>query len=258
MVNNSETSSQQGKRTKEFASDGLKEFIAYVYAMNGIGITATIVVAYTGSCFPNLFQSVHNELLVCCAILSICGAIGIGKGEYKIHRRLLVVDCKQEEIIYSSNSCLRKFSYVSFLIGNGGMLIPLVGELHDALLPAFIAATCVFGSATWFVLCNNESSEIDSCAPFLYGALIAIVGLSAFGICNSCFGTFHHIVSLYGGIPIFTVLLAVDTRKAIELYKEGQPDHLGCSTEIYADFMNVFVRFLVIISGIQKREEEDS
>lgn len=64
-----------------------------------------------------------------------------------------------------------------------------------------------------------------------------------------------HIISLYGGIPLFTGLIAYDTHKSIEKYNSGDPDHLGCSVELYLDFMNLFVRFVEIIGKIQNNNK---
>lgn len=249
---------------------GLKQFIKRTYMWTGLGITSSLGLSLAGSNWPQVFSFTSpGAFLGGCAVLSIGGAIGVGMGNYKIHRQLVNVrnenssqlgfsnKSNQVEIIYSTNSTLRTMSYVSILVGNGLMCIPLFTMLPDAVLPAFIASASVFGGSTWFAM-KSKPGELDTWSPVLYGGLSGLVGVSLLGLGSQIFfghnwfGDMTHMISLYGGIPLFTGLIALDTQKAIEKYHAGLPDHLGCSTELYLDFMNLFIRFVQIIAKIQK------
>lgn len=81
---------------------------------------------------------------------------------------------------------------------------------------------------------------------------VNLLGLgSTFIFRLNMFGDMAHLISLYGGIPLFTGLVAYDTHKSIEKYQNGDPDHLETSTELYLDFMNLFMRFVEIIGKSQ-------
>lgn len=248
---------------------GLKQFIKRTYKWTGLGITSSLGLSLAGSYFPQLYASTSpGVFLGSCALLSIGGAIGVVMGKYKIHRQLVNLKGDnsnklyfnkpdQVEILYSTNSTIRTLSYGSVLVGNGLLCIPLFVMLPNAVLPAFIASASVFGGSTWYAM-KSKPGELDSWTPVLYGGLSGMVGVSLLGLGSQLFfghnwfGDMTHMISLYGGIPLFTGLIAVDTQKAIEKYQQGEPDHLGCSTELYLDFINLFVRFVEIISKLQK------
>jgi FtsH-binding integral membrane protein len=249
---------------------GLKQFIKRTYMWTGVGITSSLGLSLVGSYFPQILGWTSPGTFVGgCAILSIGGVIGVGMGKYTIHRQLVKNDSKsgfiksnQVEIMYSTNSPLRKLSYVAMLIGNGLMFIPVFIALPDAVIPAFIASGSVFGGATLYAW-KRKPGELDNWGPVLYGGLSGLVVVSLLGVGSQMFlghnwfGDMTNMISLYGGIPLFTGLIALDTKKAIEKYQDGEPDHLGCSTELYLDFINLFIRFIQIIARIQKAGKSD-
>jgi FtsH-binding integral membrane protein len=206
------------------------------------------------------------------AILSLGGAIGIGFTKYSIHKDTIKVsqikhklnqnklESNQVKIFYSINSVPRTLSYVLLIIGNGIIMIPMFSLFPDAILPAFIASSSVFGGATWYAM-TRKTSELEIWGSTLYGGLTGIVGISLLGLGSNLifghnwFSDLSHVVSLYGGIPLFTGLVAYDTYKSIDKYQSGDPDHLGCSTELYLDFINLFVRFVEIMAKIQNAHD---
>lgn len=62
------------------------------------------------------------------------------------------------------------------------------------------------------------------------------------------FHRFAQTVDLYAGIPLFAGLVACDTNKTIEKYNNKDPDHLGCSIELYLDAMNILLRLIELIN----------
>lgn len=254
---------------------GLKQFIKQTYMWTGLGITSSLGLSLVGSYWPQIVGTTSpGVFLGGCAVLSIGGAIGVGMGKYRIHRQLVKIKnsdsnqlgfskSNQVEIMYSTNSPLRTLSYGALLTGNGLMCIPLFTVFPNAVVPAFIASASVFGGSTWFAI-RAKPGELDAWSPVLYGGLSGLVGVSLLGLGSQMFfghnwfGDMTHMISLYGGIPLFTGLIAVDTQKAIEKYQAGEPDHLGCSTELYLDFMNLFVRFVEIIAKLQKASNDSN
>ena len=60
---------------------------------------------------------------------------------------------------------------------------------------------------------------------------------------NHAFELLHN-VDIYGGIILFTGMTAYDTQMGIAQYKKGDADHLSLATNLYLDFVNLFVRIM--------------
>lgn len=166
---------------------------------------------------------------------------------------------KNIEILYSVNSTGRMISYGCLITGVGIGMTPLYLTFPNAIFPAFIASSCVFYGSTWYTM-KKGVGELKPYGGVLYGGLGGLVGVSLLGVGSNLiygtnwFGDITHLISLYGGIPLFTGLVAYDTHEAIEMYESGNPDHLGCSTQLYLDFVNLFVKFVEIIGKIQSKD----
>jgi FtsH-binding integral membrane protein len=196
-------------------------------------------------------------------LIQICRLIAL---QYSVHKDIVKVYTNgkknQVEISYSINSIPRTLSYISLIVGNGIIMVPMFAIIPDSVLPAFIASSSVFGGATWYAM-TRKTGELEIWGSALHGGLTGLVGVSLVGLGSNLifghnwFGDITHLVSLYGGIPLFTGLVAYDTHKSIEKYQSGDPDHLGCSTELYLDFINLFVRFMEIIAKIQSANKND-
>ncbi len=243
---------------------GLREFIKKTYLWTGGGISTSIGIGIAGTELVNLTSAHIPYLLGSGIVLGLGGAIGIGMTKYSIKKNIITTRTKnlnQVEIISTVNSTGRLVSYGSLVTGMGITMIPLCTIYPDALFPAFIASSSIFGGASWYAMTRTEG-ELEPYGSVLYGGLGGMVGVSLMGLGSNLifgtnwFGDIAHIVSLYGGIPLFTGLIAYDTHKAIEKYNSGNPDHLGCSTELYLDFLNLFVRFVEIIGKIQSNNKD--
>ena len=58
------------------------------------------------------------------------------------------------------------------------------------------------------------------------------------------FSSFLHSVDVYMGIPLMAGFVAYDTHEARAMYKNGDPDHLGCAANLYLDFINILIRVI--------------
>jgi FtsH-binding integral membrane protein len=230
----------------------------------GGGICGSIGLSMVGASIitsnPHLMSDSIGMLFGTGCVMGLGGALGIGYTKYSVHKDIIKVYNKgkkdQVEIAYTTNSIGRKLSYASLIAGNGIIMIPMFAIFPDAVFAAFIASSSVFGGATWYAM-TRKTGELEIWGSALYGGLTGLVGISLVGLGSNLlfghnwFGDLSHLISLYGGIPLFTGLVAYDTHKSIEKYQSGDPDHLGCSTELYLDFINLFVRFMEIIAKIQ-------
>jgi len=94
--------------------------------------------------------------------------------------------------------------------------------------------------------------------PALTGGLLSLIGCGLTAIVTNAiigpnvFSSMLHSIDLYVGIPLFAGFVAYDTHVAIEMYKNKDPDHLGCSANMYLDFMNILVRMIELMSKFKK------
>ena len=247
----------------------MREFIKKTYLFTGGGICGSIGLSVIGSQIIQMYP--YNILGVygLGTLLGLGGVIGIGFTKYSIHKDIILVSKSNInknnekdgiEILYSVNSTKRIISYGCLVTGMGLTMIPMFSMFPNALIPAFVASSSIFGASTLWTM-KKGVGEIESYGGILYGGLGGLVGVSLLGLGSNLFfgtnlfGDMTHLISLYVGIPLFTGLIAYNTHKSIELYEYGEPDHLGCSTQLYLDFLNLFVRFVEIIGKIQSDED---
>ena len=248
---------------------GLREFIKKTYLYTGGGICGSIGLGVVGGQIIQFFPEHLLGVLGLGTVLGLGGAFGIGFTKYSTHKDIISVsksnvkknDKKdQVEILYSVNSTERIISYGCLVTGMGMTMIPICLVFPNALLPAFVASSSIFGASTLWAM-KKGVGELEPYGSVLYGGLGGLVGVSLLGLGSNIFfgtnwfGDMTHLISLYGGIPLFTGLIAYDTHKSIEMYESGEPDHLGCSTQLYLDFLNLFIRFVEIIGKIQSNKD---
>ena len=190
-------------------------------------------------------------------LLAIGGAIGINIFNYSTHKDIIKINDKKPnqnpnlvndkifeneiEIKYSKNSIKRIISYGCLVSGMGIVMMPICVIFPNAVLPAFLASSSIFAGSTLWAM-NSNIGELSEFEGVLYGGLSGLAAMSLMGLCYNLFFGFNwfsdltHVISLYGGIPLFTGLIAYDTDKAIEMYNLNDPDHLRCFTELLLDF----------------------
>ena len=231
---------------------GLNNFIKKTYLWTGCAITSSIGISLLGNKF-NFINPIETGF-----IISIGGIIGIHSCEPGLHQEIYV-DPKTNKtisILYTSNSIPRILSYCLLVSGMGISMIPIFNNYPNAIIPAFIGSTSVFGGASYYAL-TTKDQELSYWGSTLYSGLSGLVSVSLLGIGSTLlfghnfFGDLTQLISLYGGIPLFTGLIAYDTYKATKKYQERDPDHLACSVDLYLDFMNLFSRLIKIISKTQ-------
>lgn len=228
------------------SNNGLKQFVTRTYLWTGGAICGSIGLGIVGS--NSLALSNVPMLMLSSALLSLGGVYGISKFKHTIHQGLV----NHKLVSYSKNSPARLLSYGAVVTGMGFSMVPMCVIFPDTIFPAFVAASSVFGGASAYAL-TRKTGELEKYKGVLYGGLSGLFGVSVLGLCSDLifghnwFGNTTDMLSLYGGIPLFTGLIAYDTHKAIEMYLSGNPDHLGCASMIYVDFINLFVRLVRII-----------
>ncbi len=257
-INNEEKNKTNGDLINE--DFGLRKFVKSTYLWTGGAITSSIGISILGAkvdFIARLFDSF--ELFIGTGfVLSFSGIIGINYFKPKFHENF-IFNIKKDRVypvLYTTNSVPRILSYGSLISGMGILMIPMFIAFPDAIIPAFATSSSVFGGAVYYAL-TRKTQELSIWGPTLYSCLTGLTGVSLLGLGSSLligqnlFGSSAHLINLYGGIPLFTGLIAYDTYKAIQMYREGEPDHLVCSVDLYLSFINLFVRLVEIIAKIQ-------
>lgn len=135
-------------------------------------------------------------------------------------------------------------------------IIAMTGPLI-AMEAAGISLAIMIGSSVYAM-----KAKPGSLLPYksvAYGALTGLVGIGIMSILSSLFlgyGSLFHLlndINVYGGLILFTILNAIDTHNAINMYENKQPDYLSCSIEMMLNALNIFVRVAEILSKIQQK-----
>ena len=231
---------------------GLANFMKTTYLTTGIGISSSIVLAlaadYSG------FALQHPGICLGGGIIAaFAGIFGLSSTKYHIWN--------SKEGLTSTNSLERRASFAALTAGMGLSIAPMVSvvsEISPKILPMSAALSlATMGGASLYAYRSENAKLLRLKAP-LMGALTGLVGMglvalgSGFLFGNNMFLQMLHHVDTYAGIALFTAFTAYDTHVAIDRYEKGDPDHLGCATDFYLDFMNFLVRFMEIVAKMKK------
>lgn len=240
---------------------GLKQFINKTYVYTGSGILATMGSGLVLSHNPEMFQYLP-WLFGGGFLTGIGGCFGLGWSRYKVHTTHLIdpLTNKVVEAYHSENTPARQLSYGAVIGGMSLMVSPVIAfaNVSGILIPAILTTSFVFGRAIHYTN-TRKVGELEPLGSALYGNLWGLIGCGLTGIGSTLlfgpniFSVFMHSIDLYAGIPLFAGFVAYDTHKAIDMYKQKDPDHLGCSVQLYLDFTNLLVRMIEIMAIMNKK-----
>jgi FtsH-binding integral membrane protein len=270
------------------ADTGLRQFITRVYNYTGASVVATIAL---GSAMAQSVPAHPGFFFLAGIVLSYGGLFGIQGSKFQVVRQLYLDSSSSQtalsiednspkhsiqmrgpnhlmnsshhhhhqavEVLSSKNSVSRMVSYGAFLTGISMFTAPSLLVYPEALVPAFLASSSVFGSAALYAYAKPVGA-LEAWGPALYSALGGLVFSGFSGLISQLIFGPNPVseclfdINLYAGIPVFAAFIAYDTHKAVQVYQNGVPDHIGCSVELYLDFMNLFLRFMEIFGKMQK------
>lgn len=255
-ITNSSSNSilQKPLSTSEVISNnlGLSKFIKKVYLTSGLGITGSLGTAWILSVGVPAFIDWHMpHFLFGGLAIGITGCVGLGLCKYTI----------SEDKTESINSNGRLASFGLIVGGTSLMITPicLVGQIvSPMILPiATLMSLVTMGGATAYAYYLPPDKLLKWEGP-VYAGLLGIcgVGLSTLGSLMifgpNSFASLLHSVDVYGGILLFTCITAYETQLAVSMYQKGNPDHLGCATNVFLDFVNLLVRYIEILIKSRK------
>ena len=193
----------------------------------GLCITAIILCVALFSC------SLNNSILPILYSLSIpLGLIQLGLIIYMLYSKK-----------YDKKSYFYTFSALEGLV-----LVPIINIANiidnSSAVTALITTIIVFGSFTYLSFRTNKRSVL-----YLSGILSScLISLTAISLIN----LFLHSeilfkIDLYLGLAIFCMYIIYDTQMIIKEADDGNYDVIFHAMTFYLDFINIFIRILVIL-----------
>ncbi|AYU79205.1 Inhibitor of apoptosis-promoting Bax1 [Leishmania donovani] len=150
-----------------------------------------------------------------------------------------------------ANPSLKLCLFFSFALLEGMAIAPLVlmTSMKGVLTTSILLTAAVFGGFSAAAYLAPRASMVAWQGP-LFGALIGMVAIS---LLNVFYPTaFAHSLILYGGLAIFSVMVAVDTQAMIERARCGAGDHVQDALQMFLNVINIFVRIAQIMGNMDR------
>ncbi|KAG5478011.1 hypothetical protein LSCM4_05409 [Leishmania orientalis] len=150
-----------------------------------------------------------------------------------------------------ANPSLKLCLFFSFALLEGMAIAPLVlmTSMKGVLTTSIVLTAAVFGGFSSAAYLAPRASMVAWQGP-LFGALIGMVALS---LLNVFYPTaFAHSLILYGGLALFSVMVAVDTQAMIERARCGAGDHVQDAMQMFLNVINIFVRIAQIMGSMDR------
>ena len=147
-----------------------------------------------------------------------------------------------------ANPNLKLGLFFTFCFLEGMAIAPIVwmSKASGVLFSALFLTFAVFAGFTAAAFLAPQGRLLAFQGP-LFAILIGFVGIS---FLNMFFPSkFAHSILLYGGLALFSALVAVDTQSMIERARCGVGDHVQDAMGLFINMINIFVRIAQILRG---------
>ena len=147
-----------------------------------------------------------------------------------------------------ANPNLKLALFFSFCFLEGMAIAPIiwVSAAKGVLFSALFLTFAVFAGFTAAAFLAPQGRLLAFQGP-LFAILIGFIGIS---FLNLFFPSkFAHSILLYGGLALFSALVAVDTQSMIERARCGMGDHVQDAMGLFINMINIFVRIAQILRG---------
>jgi len=190
--------------------------------------------------FAGVGSIVYLKTLIATGFLTTLASIGL----------IIWISISPREEVAKRLALLFTFAFVTGF--SVGPLLDLAIDVDPTLITnAFMTTVCVFGSFAGAAYYSQRRSWLYL-GGFLGSALSTMVMLS---FMNFFFRSmFIHNIMLYGGLLVFCGFVMFDTQLIIERASSGYKDVVSDSLELFLDFVNIFVRILIILLKDKKKE----
>lgn len=123
------------------------------------------------------------------------------------------------------------------------------------VITALLGSVAVFASFSAFALVSQRRSML-----FLGGILSSVLSLMLLGsLINMFFRSSAFFgAELYIGLAVFVGYVVFDTQLIVEKASSGNRDFVWHATELFIDFVGLFVRILIILMRNSQKKKEDN
>lgn len=125
----------------------------------------------------------------------------------------------------------------------------LMTSMKGVLVTSLVLTAAVFGGFSAAAYLSPRASLVAWQGP-LFGALIGLVAISLLNIFFP--STIAHSLILYGGLALFSAMVAVDTQAMIERARCGAGDYVQDAMQMFLNVINIFVRIAQIMSSMDR------
>jgi len=142
-------------------------------------------------------------------------------------------------------------------IGIGPLLeaISVMNGGVGMITTAFCSTTIIFVSFTLVALFSKRRSWLYLFGPLLSGLnLLLFISFMNFFVAS----TLVFSVEIYFGLILFTGFVIFDTQLIVEKAESGNKDFVLHSLNLFLDFLNIFIRILIIIAKLKGKNSEGS
>ena len=150
-------------------------------------------------------------------------------------------------VAMASNQTVRLVAFQSAAGLLGASIAPLVGPAmaSGVLIPAAGLTAATYAGFSAAALMAPKGSAVKMQGP-LYAGLMGLIGIQLLGLFFPM--PFMQQLTLYGGLALFSLMVASDTGAMIERAEQGQTDVIGDAMNSFINAFQIFVRFLQILS----------
>lgn len=147
-----------------------------------------------------------------------------------------------------ANPNLKLGLFFAFAVLEGMGLAPLIlfTSMKGVLVTSLVLTFAVFAGFSSAAFLAPRASLVAWQGP-LYGMLLGLVGISLLNIFYPT--AIAHSLILYGGLALFSVMVAVDTQAMVERARCGVGDHVQDALQMFLNVVNIFVRIAQIMGG---------
>lgn len=135
-------------------------------------------------------------------------------------------------------------------------LIRAVVQVDPSIPLTAFALTCLIFASFAFVALKANHSRFLYLGGFLSSALLGMVVLGFASWLFPSLRYIDYIVSLYGGLLVFCGYVVYDTQLIIAKHNLGETDVVTHAVELFLDFVNIFVRLLIILAELSDNKEK--
>ncbi|EPY43841.1 hypothetical protein AGDE_00080 [Angomonas deanei] len=147
-----------------------------------------------------------------------------------------------------ANPNLKLALFFAFTTIEGMALAPLIlmTSMKGVLVTSLLLTGAIFCGFSAAAYLAPRASMVAWQGP-LFGALIGLVGISVVNIFWP--SAIAHSIILYGGLALFSIMIASDTQAMIERARCGAGDHVQDALQMFLNVVNIFVRIAQIMGS---------